>query len=60
MARGSATVEEELGRLLRGLLEAVASGELEPLTPRALGLVREMEGATIALEALRGEILVGE
>jgi hypothetical protein len=44
----------EAARLLRSILSAVEGGELEASTPRAVAMVRRIEGATTALEAASG------
>lgn len=43
---------QESAALLRRLLEAVERGELEANTPQARALLRHLEGAVSALEAL--------
>lgn len=41
----------EAARLLRSIVGAVEAGELEATTPRAVAMVRRIEGAAAALEA---------
>lgn len=43
---------EELRRLLERILDAVHRGELTADTPRAIALLRRLEGARAALEEL--------
>ena len=44
----------EAARLLRSIIRAVEAGELEAATPRAVAMVRRIEGAAIAWEAASG------
>jgi hypothetical protein len=44
-------IVDDAAALLRRLLDAVEDGELEATTPRAVALVRRIEGAAVALEA---------
>lgn len=49
---GSSSVEAEAAALLRRLLEAVETGELEARGEAAQALVRQLEGAAVALETV--------
>ncbi len=44
----------EAALLLRSILGAVEAGEMEAATPRAVAMVRRLQGAAAALEAASG------
>jgi hypothetical protein len=48
----NAEIAREAAMLLRRLLEAVERGELTAGTPRSVALIRRIEGAAAALDAV--------
>ena len=50
----------EAQKVLRRVLDAVERGDLSASTPQGQALVRRLEGAVLALEALEGEVRSGE
>ncbi len=48
------SVEAEAGTLIRRVLEAVERGELEAGGTHGVALLRRLEGAAVALEAVGG------
>ena len=50
------TLQADVAALFGALLEAVDRGELEAETPMARGLLRQIEGAAVALEAVTSEV----
>jgi hypothetical protein len=46
--------ELEAARTIRALMAAVDAGEIEASSPQARAMLRRLEGAALALEALSG------
>jgi hypothetical protein len=50
-------VAREAAAMLRRVLNAVERGDRSAGTPRAMALVRRIEGAAVALEAAAGHVM---